>query len=133
MVRVLRPGGLIYLNSPSNGDFHRYPVDCWRFYPDSGVALQNWARRQGQNVTLVESFIGETMDGIYNDFVAVFVKGNISDVRARGRMIEHSRFTNARTGINEEIIEHHQISPDQRRMTLRYWLRRLNYIGKSFR
>lgn len=133
MVRVLKPGGLIYLNSPSNGDFHRYPVDCWRFYPDSGIALQNWARRQGQHLTLVESFIGETMDGIYNDFVAVFVKGDLSDVQAKGRMIDHSRFTNARTGANEQIISHYQISPDQRRMKFRYWLRRLNYIGKSFR
>ena len=32
-VRIVRPGGLIYLNAPSNGPFHQYPVDCWRFYP----------------------------------------------------------------------------------------------------
>jgi SAM-dependent methyltransferase len=30
---VLRPDGLLYLNLPSIGGFHRYPVDCWRFYP----------------------------------------------------------------------------------------------------
>jgi SAM-dependent methyltransferase len=39
ILRVLRPEGLFYLNAPSNGPFHRYPVDCWRFYPDSGNAL----------------------------------------------------------------------------------------------
>jgi len=132
MIRVLKPGGLIYLNSPSNGDFHRYPVDCWRFYPDSGIALQNWARRQGQQVTLVESFVGETMDGIYNDFVAVFVKGGMSDVLTKRRMTERARFTNARTGADEGIRNHRQISPDQRRMPIRYWLRRLRYIGKAF-
>ena len=26
----------------SNGDYHSWPVDCWRFYPDSGIALINW-------------------------------------------------------------------------------------------
>lgn len=43
ILRVLRPGGLFYLNAPSNGAFHRYPVDCWRFYPDAGDALVRWA------------------------------------------------------------------------------------------
>jgi SAM-dependent methyltransferase len=40
-LRILKPTGLMYINAPSNGPFHRFPVDCWRFYPDSGVALQN--------------------------------------------------------------------------------------------
>ena len=34
---------LFYLNAPSNGEFHRYPVDCWRFYPDAGGALGDLA------------------------------------------------------------------------------------------
>jgi SAM-dependent methyltransferase len=40
-LRILKPTGLLYINVPSNGDYHIYPVDCWRFYPDSGIALQN--------------------------------------------------------------------------------------------
>lgn len=39
VMRMLKPDGIFYLNAPSSGDFHRYPVDCWRFYPDSGRAL----------------------------------------------------------------------------------------------
>lgn len=39
MARVLKPGGLIFLIAPSRGEEHRYPVDCWRFYPDSFRAL----------------------------------------------------------------------------------------------
>jgi len=31
VMRVLKPQGIFYLNTPSNGFFHRYPVDCWRF------------------------------------------------------------------------------------------------------
>lgn len=75
MCRVLKPGGLIYINSPSNGDFHRWPVDCWRFYPDSGKALEKWARHNGYDIVLLESFIGNQDQDIWNDFVAVFCKG----------------------------------------------------------
>ena len=37
--RVLKPEGLCCLIAPSGGPEHRYPVDCWRFYPDGFVAL----------------------------------------------------------------------------------------------
>ena len=73
-LRDLKPYGLFYLNVPSNGAFHRFPVDCWRFYPDSGVALQNWGRRNGYQVLLLESFTGVQQQDIWNDFVAVFLK-----------------------------------------------------------
>lgn len=77
-LRILRPKGLFYINSPSNGVFHRFPVDCWRFYPDSGVALQNWGRRSGYTCALLESFIGQQNHEGWNDFVAVFVKEDIN-------------------------------------------------------
>jgi SAM-dependent methyltransferase len=74
MMRVLRPNGLCYLNAPSNGPVHGYPVDCWRFYPDSGKALQNWANRQGADVLLLESFTSYQAGGTFNDFVGVFLR-----------------------------------------------------------
>jgi len=46
--RVLKPGGLMYLNAPSNGPVHGYPVDCWRFYPDAGRALAKWRSGRGR-------------------------------------------------------------------------------------
>ncbi|WP_306341494.1 methyltransferase domain-containing protein [Solemya elarraichensis gill symbiont] len=54
ILRVLKPKGLFYLNVPSNGRFPRYPVDCWRFYPDSGRALITWAKRTSINAALLE-------------------------------------------------------------------------------
>jgi len=39
MVRVLKPGGYIFLIAPSRGVEHRYPADCWRFFPDGFRAL----------------------------------------------------------------------------------------------
>ena len=74
IIRVLKPGGLFYLDAPYNGAFHRYPVDCWRFYPDAGMALRNWGRRAGYPVDLLESFVGSQKRDMMNDFVAVYVK-----------------------------------------------------------
>ena len=39
MVRVCADDGLIVVIAPSGGPVHRYPVDCYRFYPDSMNAL----------------------------------------------------------------------------------------------
>ena len=75
MCRATRRGGHIYVNAPSNGTVHRYPVDCWRFYPDAGLALAEHARSQGMEVDLIESFVGNRHSDVWNDFVAVFRKG----------------------------------------------------------
>ncbi|CAN5373028.1 hypothetical protein BH11PSE11_BH11PSE11_31950 [soil metagenome] len=80
ILRVLKPGGLCYLNVPSNGEFHRFPVDCWRFYPDSGNALVTWAKRNGYPTVLLESFTGHQATSgepslqQWNDYIAVFLK-----------------------------------------------------------
>ncbi|MQP64232.1 methyltransferase domain-containing protein [Niveispirillum sp. SYP-B3756] len=75
MLRVTREGGFLYINVPSNGAYHAYPQDCWRFYPDSGLALVAWAKRMKLDVTLVESFIATREADVWNDCVLVFAKG----------------------------------------------------------
>ena len=72
ILRVLTPKGLFYLNAPSAGGFHRFPVDCWRFYPDSGKALIKWAQRNGINAQMLESYT--QIGGTWQDFVGVFLK-----------------------------------------------------------
>jgi SAM-dependent methyltransferase len=74
-LRVLRPGGYFYLNAPSNGIYHTYPDDNWRFYPDAGRALVKWAKRNNVDVEMTESFILNQDGDIWNDFVAVFCRG----------------------------------------------------------
>lgn len=44
IARVLKPGGLCCIIAPSGGYEHRYPVDCWRFYPDGFAALARHAK-----------------------------------------------------------------------------------------
>lgn len=75
VMRVLKPHGLFYLNVPSNGAFHRHPVDCWRFYPDSAMALVDWAKRNQLNPAAIESWWSTISDeGQWNDYVSVFIK-----------------------------------------------------------
>ncbi|MEM5437855.1 class I SAM-dependent methyltransferase [Paraburkholderia diazotrophica] len=99
IMRVLKPKGLLYMNAPSNGPFHRYPVDCWRFYPDSGRALVTWAKRNAMNVALLESYVSAQVPGdIWNDFVAVFVK---DEAHAEGFP---KRILNAKTDISNGVV-----------------------------
>lgn len=37
--RVLKPSGYGCIIAPASGGEHRYPVDCWRFYPDGFKSL----------------------------------------------------------------------------------------------
>jgi SAM-dependent methyltransferase len=39
IARVLAPGGYACIIAPGGGIVHRYPLDCWRYYPDSWAAL----------------------------------------------------------------------------------------------
>ncbi len=76
MVRVLRPEGLIFLIAPSAGPIHRYPVDCYRFYPDSFAALAKFA-----GCILVESWLDER--GPWRDLVGVFRRAGSSPLQPR--------------------------------------------------
>lgn len=48
--RVLKVGGMCCLIAPSSGYEHRYPVDCWRFYPDGMRALAKFAQLEALEV-----------------------------------------------------------------------------------
>jgi SAM-dependent methyltransferase len=63
MVRVCRPGGLIFIQVPSRGFYHPHPVDCWRFQKDSWVGLRRWGELNGRFVEIVESGVGEGGNG----------------------------------------------------------------------
>lgn len=68
IARVLKPGGLAFINAPSAGPIHRYPVDCYRFYPDAYQALADWA-----GLRLVHCWMDRR--GPWCDLVGVFQKG----------------------------------------------------------
>jgi cephalosporin hydroxylase len=81
MCRVVKPGGYLYVQAPSNGPYHGWPGDNWRFYIDSWKALEKWGKREGYDIELVEHYIDETTpageyegDRIWNDSVAIYKK-----------------------------------------------------------
>lgn len=73
-VRVLKPGGMIFLIAPSRGPEHRYPVDCWRFYPDGYTALANYAGLELREVHTDWEPDPDQESAAWGDTVGVFVK-----------------------------------------------------------
>lgn len=124
--RVLKDDGLFYLNVPSNGAFHRYPVDCWRFYPDSGLALERWAKRSGYNTTLLESFTGLQKRHQWNDFIAVYVKdGNHASDYTRRMQDGYKDYTNGWV-LGAKDFTHPKATPEDKERGLKHCLARLN-------
>src|SRR5690606_27958746 len=114
VMRILKPDGLFYLNAPSNGMYHRYPVDCWRFYPDSGFALNKWARRNGYDSLLLESFIGNQGKDMWNDFVAIFVKHKSFEHMHRERITsEYGSYVMGYKLGDKELVNPVKFSEDQ--------------------
>ncbi|MBN0989414.1 CmcI family methyltransferase [Amphritea pacifica] len=66
-VRVLKDDGYIFLIAPSSGPIHKFPVDCYRFYPDSYRALAKYT-----GCHLVEVWHDDR--GPWDDLVGVFKK-----------------------------------------------------------
>ena len=60
MCRVVNDGGYLYVQAPSNGPYHGWPGDNWRFYIDSWKALEKWGKKNGYDIELVEHYIDET-------------------------------------------------------------------------
>lgn len=74
LTRVLAPGGRIFLIAPSRGPEHRYPVDCWRFYPDGYAALARYAGLEVLEVATDWEPAPEADSAPWGDTVGVFRK-----------------------------------------------------------
>lgn len=72
--RVLKPGGVACLIAPSGGPEHRYPVDCWRFYPDGMRALARFARLDVIEVRTQWEAFGDPGSDPWHDTVLVLRK-----------------------------------------------------------
>ena len=121
IIRVLKPSGLLYMNTPSNGRYHIYPVDCWRFHPDSGKALVTWAKRNGYSPMLLESFIShqDNLIEMWNDLVAVFLKDAEHLSLYQHRMIDVKKdFSNAWLAGLDTVINQRTLPEDQEKLQI---------------
>lgn len=117
IMRILKPHGLFYLNVPSNGDVHRYPVDCWRLYPDAGHALVTWSKRNNYNPVLLESYTSAQGKDIWNDHVSVFLKDeNHLSMYPRRILDSKEDIWNGYKHGAVEIIKSASITQDQKKL-----------------
>ncbi|MEO6091867.1 MAG: methyltransferase domain-containing protein [Novosphingobium sp.] len=134
MCAKAKPGGHIYVSAPSNGTIHRYPQDYWRFYPDAGLALEEWARDAGFEVTLVESFVAERESEVYNDFSAVFRRGPSDAPLNRDFVHGKVRSANALTWRSSAIVNPMADSEDTRLLKAAHdktqeWIAHSNHLN----
>jgi SAM-dependent methyltransferase len=83
IARVLKPGGRCCVIAPSSGPEHRFPVDCWRLYPDGARAL---ARYAGLDVveaeTLADAVDSTGAPNVWHDTVLIAEKPATASLRA---------------------------------------------------
>lgn len=80
----LKPGGICCILTPFNLKEHRYPTDCYRYYPDGMIALAKYA-----NLTVINCTTGGYPAGVdinswltsenYDDTVLIAAKVNEND------------------------------------------------------
>lgn len=106
MHRVLKPGAMIFLIAPSRGLEHKYPQDCWRFYPDGYRALAKYVGCELLEVTTDwEPIEGDIASSEWGDTVGVFrrtvvpgtIRGAIDDDPLRSRVDELEQQLKERT------------------------------------
>jgi SAM-dependent methyltransferase len=136
ILRVLKPDGLFFLNVPSNGKYHRYSTDNWRFYPDSSLALAKWGNKNNYNPEVLEHYTNhETGIDIWNDYVSVTIKNKELKKKYLNRIIQNKiNFSNGRIDESKEIINYVKTQQDQNNWgwKLHYKIRKKIYNIKNF-
>ncbi len=115
ILRILKKGGIFFLNVPSNGNFHRHNNDNWRFYPDSSLALEKWGLKNGFNNSCLEHFtLDHSGRSTWNDYIAIIIKEKNEKDKYPNRIIDKFKnFRNGRDDKSEKIFNFNKISHDQ--------------------
>lgn len=77
MSRIIKLHGFIYVSAPTNGPYHTFPGDNWRFYSDSGQSLAYWSGLKISNedvypVKVIETFHILPVCDLWVDFICVW-------------------------------------------------------------
>jgi SAM-dependent methyltransferase len=73
MCRLIKPNEYFYICAPSEGHYHPFPGDCYRFYKDSWKALEKWGQRNNYPVKLIKGYI-DLKDDHWKDSIGIFQK-----------------------------------------------------------
>jgi hypothetical protein len=97
IARVLTNGGLCCILAPSSGPEHRYPVDCWRFYPDGMRSLAEFAQLETIEAVTQWEDRGDIHSDCWHDSMLVCRKpdrGWWSNLKSRTkRRVQHRALT----------------------------------------
>ena len=124
ILKVLKPNGIFYLNVPSNGVFHRWHKDCWRFYPDSASALINWGRCNDFKNYLLESFTSKKfLEGGWNDYNAIILKEEKYIEEFQDRIIDQidDFYNGIKDNDYKNLINANHITEDQNNFGYKIW------------
>lgn len=85
MTRIVKLDGFIYVNAPSNGPYHCFPGDNWRFYSDAGQALAYWSGYQISEeevypVSVVETFHIMPKLRAWTDFICIWKRSDKKEI-----------------------------------------------------
>jgi len=73
--RVMKHGGICCIIVPSSGPEHKYPIDCYRYYPDGLRAVAKYVGLEVLEVyTQWDSSLYPEMDAIWKDSVIICKK-----------------------------------------------------------
>ena len=86
MSRVLKPGGLLCLVAPSSGAVHRYPVDCWRFYPDSAQAITQYAGLELIEANMEQNRLRKRVRTDWKETIVIARKSSSHDTATTARL-----------------------------------------------
>ena len=114
MSRVVKKTGFLFVCAPSNGGVHRYPLDCFRFYPDASQSFLAIVREKAPQAVLSESFVGDQdHEQMWNDYVAV-ISMNQDSLRNIEKIYKSEKCSNIWDGnqfIESSLVE----TPEDRR------------------
>ena len=107
MTRIIKSSGYIYINAPTQGPYHGYPGDNWRFYSDAGQALAYWSGKQISNENIYPVKVVETFNVLgqcWNDFVCVWKRVDLENIEKN--IVVHNEIIH-NIGILEKTINNH--------------------------
>jgi O-antigen biosynthesis protein len=95
IAKKLKHNGLACLVAPSRGPEHKYPVDCWRYYPDGFRALAKWAGLEVLDAKTSWGASGFTdgSDQWGDTFCILYKKETLKPIRKAGRPTLGSKTT----------------------------------------
>ena len=80
IARVLKIGGHACIVTPSRGGVHRYPLDCWRLYPDATAALAAYTGLEPiESYTERPRFRKVTFGQRWRDHLSIIRKPELND------------------------------------------------------